>query len=473
MELAEPGEARSPAEVHDTPPPQLPQPRPRTAAGPLVALGFCYAATRVLLVLMCVGLVRISDLDVTTDVSVIYHGWFEVLRTGTFPMDDVTWQYPPGAALVMLAPGLLPWSYLTSFLVLTGVFDALAMLLLVRAGIRGRRRYAGAWLWVVAVPMLGPTVYCRYDLIVTAVAIAGLLAVGRRSRLGGALLGIGGLLKVWPLLAVLGTARGRRTRRVWTTAAATAAGVGFLVAAAMNGAFRFLTFQRDRGVEVESLAALPIHWARLAGHWEGKVALNYGSVEFLGPWVHSIAQVSVAATVLGFGWLLVWRLRAQVWQPATPYDAALAALLVFTVTSRVISPQYLVWLIGLAAVCLTARGTTQRPVAVLILLASGLTVMEFPVMFGPVTLSTPSGVAVLTARNLLLLGAALLSCGRLWRSTRQYEEAEEEEWEPSEPQTRVGDPFEAETVAYSVRPGIAFEQQFLDHLDRDDRSPHR
>jgi hypothetical protein len=316
-------------------------------------------------------------------------------------------------------------------------------------------------MWVVAVPLLGPTVYARYDLIVTTVAIAGVLAMGRRPRLGGTLLGIGALLKVWPLLAVLGTVRGWRTRRTWTAAAAAVAGIGFLVDAAMNGAFQFLVYQRDRGVEVESLGSLPIHWARLAGAWQGQVILNYGSVEFLGPWVHTIAQVSLLTTVLAFGWLLVWRLRARRWHAATPYDAALAALLVFTVTSRVISPQYMVWLIGLAAACLTVRGTTQKPVAVLILLATMLTVLEFPVLFGQVTGSTSTGVAILTARDVLLLAAALLSCGRLWRSTTGYREEE-----PAEPETRVGDPFEAETVAYSVRPGIAFQQALLNDLDR-------
>jgi hypothetical protein len=411
----------------------------------------------------------------------------------------VPWQYPPGAALVILAPGLLPWSYLTSFMVLVGVFDALAIVLLVRTGIRRRRRqagaqYAGAWMWVVGVPLLGPTVYARYDLIVTAVAIVGLLSIARHPRLGGALLGVGGLLKLWPLMAVIGTPRGRRTRRTWTAAAATAAGIGFLVAAAMNGAFQFLTFQKDRGVEIESLASLPIHWARMTGRWQGQVTLNYGSVEFLGPWVHTIARVSMVTTLLAFGWLLVWRLRARNWQPATPYDAALSALLVFTVTSRVISPQYLVWLVGLAAVCLTVRGTTQRSVALLILLATAMTLVEFPVMFGQVAGSSRTGVAVLTARNLLLLSAAVISCGRLWRSTAgtpsdepadtgRYEgewaddeHADQDYWpgDDAAAPTRVGSPFEAETLAYSVRPGIAYEQDLLDDLEPDPGPPlHR
>jgi hypothetical protein len=183
--------------------------------------------------------------------------------------------------------------------------------------------------------------------------------------------------------------------------------------------------------------------------------MNYGSVELLGPWVSVISKVSVAATAIGFGWLLVWRLRAERWQPSTTYDAALAALLLFTVTSRVISPQYLVCLVGFAAVCLTVRGTSQKPVAVLILVTTLLTTLEFPVLFNQVHNSQPWGVAVLTARNLLLLAATLLSCRRLWRSTRAREL----------PRT-VALPALEPAPAYPVRPGITYEKDLLDGIDR-------
>ncbi|WP_232246758.1 glycosyltransferase 87 family protein [Kitasatospora mediocidica] len=426
-------------------------PAPPTAArGALWTLGASWTATRVLILLLVFGIIRISQLDVTTDVSVIYHGWYEVLQTGTFPMDDVTWQYPPGAALVMLLPGMLPWTYMTSFFVLCGVFDAVAMTMLVRNGMRKGRSFAGSWVWVVGVPLLGPTVYCRYDILVTTLAVAGLLVLLRRPVLGGFLLGLGGLIKLWPLIALAGTPRGRRTRQSWTAAAATLAALAFLLAAGMNGAFQFLTFQADRGIEVESLGALPLHFARLAGAWHGQVMMNYGSVEMLGPWVPVISKVAVLATVAGFGWLLVWRLRARRWQPSTTFDAALAALLIFTVTSRVISPQYMVWLVGLAAVCLTVRGTSQKPVAALILLATALTTAEFPLMFGQVVNSLPWGVVVLSSRNLLLLAATLISCYRLWKSTKGTA--------PQAVSTVVAEP----ETNYPVRPGIAYEQSLLD-----------
>lgn len=221
----------------------------------------------------------------------------------------------------------------------------------------------------------------------------------------------------------------------------------------MNGAFQFLTFQANRGIEVESVGALPIHFARLFGAWHGQVQMNYGSVEMLGPWVSVISKVALAGTAVGFGWLLYWRLRARRWQAATTYDAALAALLIFTATSRVISPQYMVWLVGLAAVCLTVRGTSQRPVAVMILITTLLTTLEFPLNFGDTVNSHPLGVATITARNLLLVAATVVSCRRLWLSTRG------DRPEPTAVTSVLPGP---EQSSYPVRPGIAYEQSLLD-----------
>ncbi|WP_327676400.1 glycosyltransferase family 87 protein [Kitasatospora sp. NBC_00458] len=432
--------------------------RPSGRTGALLALGGTWVATRTLLMLLVTGVLRMPGGDITADVWIIYHAWYGVLQTGTFPLDDVTWQYPPGAALVIMLPGLLPWSYLVSFWVICGIADAAAMAVLVRTGLRKGRALTGAWVWVAGVPLLGPMIYNRYDVIVTAIAVAGLLALIRRPAVGGLLLGLGGIVKIWPLLGLIGTPSGRRTRRSWTAAAAAAASIGFLLAAGMNGAFEFLTFQKDRGIEVESVGALPIHFARIAGAWDGKVLMNYGSVEMLGPWVPVISKVMLAGSVLGFAWLLLWRFTARRRNAATMYDAALAALLIFTVTSRVISPQYLVWLVGVAAVCLTVRGTSQRPVALLILAATPLTLVEFPLIFGDVVASKPTAITVLTLRNLLLLAATVLSCVRLWRSTRRTERL---------PETVVLAPPEpVPSAAYSVRPGIAYEQDLLDGIDR-------
>ncbi|WP_426569676.1 glycosyltransferase 87 family protein [Streptomyces canus] len=384
----------------------------RSPASP-AALPATWVVTRLALLLCVFKAVVFPGPDVTTDVSVIYQGWYDVLRTGTFPRDDVTWQYPPAAALAVLSPALLPFlDYASAFFVLAFLADLAVLALVLAAGARPGRSPIGAWVWVAGVPLLGPTVYARYDVMVTAVAVAALLAGARHPRAMGALVGLGALMKVWPALLLAGAVR----RRAWGAAAVTAGVLSAAFALPMPGAFTFLAFQRDRGTEVESLGALVFHVARQFG-WRGEVLLHYGSVEFLGPRVDEVSDAALGLGALACGWLLLWRLRAGRFAPHTLADAAFTAVLLFTVTSRVISPQYLVWLVGLASVCLCFRTSRMGMPAALVLAASLVTVLEFPVWFAHVVASDPLGVTLLFLRNGLLVAATVTAAVRLWRST--------------------------------------------------------
>lgn len=351
--------------------------------------------------------------DVTTDVSVIYHGWYGTLRTGAFPHDDVTWQYPPAAALAILSPALLPFlDYAQGFYVLAFLADLAVFCLLQSAGLRPGRTPRGAWVWTAGVALLGPTVYARYDVMVTAVAVAALLAGTRHPRVMGALTGFGALLKVWPALLLVAAVR----RRAWLSAAAVAGGLALFLGLTMPGAFSFLTSQRDRGTEVESLGALVFQVARHVG-WSGRVVFHYGSVEFVGPYVDWVSAAALFLTVSAFGWLLLWRVSARRMPVHTLADAAFVAVLMSTVTSRVISPQYMVWLVGLAAVCLCFRGSRMALPAGLVLAGCLATVLEFPVFFADVVAGDGLGVALLFVRNGLLVLAAVTAARELWLGT--------------------------------------------------------
>ncbi|MEV6316393.1 glycosyltransferase family 87 protein [Streptomyces sp. NPDC051776] len=420
-----------PSKVRDTAPPSAPKEvrlaplpgapgsrlrwyRPRTWPRDWLILVAYWSASRLLML----ALLRQGHDHIAAEVHVLYRRWDEQLRGGSFPIGDVSWQYPPGAAFVMIAPGLVPRiSYLQAFVLLMLVSDAVVLLALVLAVHRGRGRSpAGAWMWALALPLLLSLPFARYDVLVTGLAVLALLALPTRPRLGGTLVGLAAVIKVWPVLTVLGTPRGRTTRGAWLALTASAGVLLLMLATAFRGAFAFLFAQQERGVEIESMGGAVLHAARLFG-WPGEVKHQYGSFEFVGPYVSSVAAASLLLTAAAFAWLLLWRVRARRWTDATPYDAALAAVLLFTTTSRVISPQYLIWLIGLAAVCLTVERTTQRPVAVLLLLVAAVTTIDYPLFFSAVVGGSWQGTAVVVVRDGLLLAATLLSCVRLWRAT--------------------------------------------------------
>ncbi|MFI9049692.1 glycosyltransferase 87 family protein [Streptomyces sp. NPDC053427] len=378
-----------------------------------------WCATRAVVVLCALRVIRLPGPDVSSDVRVIYRAWAEVLGAGAFPLGDVTWQYPPGAALAVLSPGLLPFlDYGPAFVAVVLVADAVGLALFLRMARRPGNRPAGAWVWIVGVALLGPTAYARYDLMAALVAAMALFAAARRPRVAGALVAFGALLKVWPVLVLTGAAlRGRRARALWLAAAGTTAGLTVLFVAAAPGALAFLAFQRDRGTEIESLGALVFHLARHLG-WSGEVLLRYGSVEFVGPGVAAVSALALALTLAALVWLLRWRLRARELGARTLPDAAFTATLLFTTTSRVISPQYLLWLVALAAVCLTTGAGRQAAPAGLVVLATGVTLLEFPVFFPHVVASDGPGVALLAVRNGLLVTASLMACRRLAAATR-------------------------------------------------------
>ncbi|MFD7325821.1 glycosyltransferase 87 family protein [Streptomyces sp. NPDC059875] len=387
--------------------------------GPALTLAVVWAVTRAGMALL---LLRdsLGVGGVGREVYVLYQQWYRQFAQGAFPVDDVTWQYPPGAGLVIMSPGVLPWlTYFQAFVALTLLADAAIALALALAD--SDRVTHGAWVWVCGLPLLLHLPLVRYDVQVTALAVLALLALKSRSaqghRLGGALAAVGALVKVWPVLTLIGTPRGRTTRDAWVSAAVTAAALLATLGLLFSHSFGFLRQQGGRGIQIESLGGTALALAKATAGWPGTVQYRYGAYEYVGPYVSSVGRVALLLTVLAFVWLVLWRVCARTWNAATPLDAALAAVLLFTVTSRVISPQYMIWLLGLTAVCLTSRRTVMRPVALLLLPAAALSSLAYPILYDEVVAATWPGVAVMVVRNGLLLAAALLAARRLWTST--------------------------------------------------------
>ncbi|MEU3912734.1 MULTISPECIES: glycosyltransferase family 87 protein [Streptomyces] len=386
--------------------------------GALLGIAGIWLATRAAMLWMLVHDFFSSNV-VRVEVTATYHNWYNVLVHWTLPHNDIMWQYPPAAAAIFLSPDLLPFlTYFQAFVALTVLCDGVVLLGLIRAARRSDGSMAGALVWLVTLPMMMATPFARYDIQVTLLAVFALLAMRHRPKAAGVIAGIGAMVKVWPLLTLLGTPRGKSTRDAVVAAVLSAAGLLAVFALLFKDTLGFLGNQGDRGVQIESLGGSALMAARLVDLWPGKVNFQYGAFEYVGPYVSTIARASLGLTVVGFLLLLLWRVKANRWSSATPFDAALCAIMVFTVTSRVISPQYMIWLLGLAAVCLTSKNTTQRPIAWLLVAANALTTLIFPICYGSDILTNSTlGTVLLCTRNGLLLYATVWSGVRLWKAT--------------------------------------------------------
>ena len=353
----------------------------------------------------------ISDLPV-------YQSYGDRMERGDVPYRDFRVEYPPLALPAFVVPslgGAGEDAYRRIFETLMAACGGATLVLvgLTLAALRARPLRTAADLGFVALaPLaLGPVVLSRFDLWPAALTAAALAAlVGDRHRLGGAALGLAIGAKLYPAvllpLAVAWVWR-RRSRREGMVVGAIALGVvaaaylPFLVIAP-EGVFASLGRQLSRPLQIESLGASFL----LAAHHVFGTGLemksSHGSQNIAGPgaWWVGIAQSLVQAVVLVGVWVSFARDRAPT--PERLLVAAAAALVAFVALGKVLSPQFLVWLIPVVPL---VRGVRGAGAAALLAAALVLTQLWFPYRYWDLALRFDEVASWLVlARDLVLLG---------------------------------------------------------------------
>jgi hypothetical protein len=294
-----------------------------------------------------------------------YASWSHVLTSeGAFPGGDA-WQYPPAAGLLMLIPRILPGGYGEAFVGLMLLADFAGLVLLARLGRAGND--TGVWVWLLAMPLLGTFAVLRFDLVPTVIAIAALLVVHRRPQWFGALAGLGAAVKLWPLLVLFGEWDRQRLLRSVLAALAVVAVVFTASAIAFGNPEGFLSSGGDRGLQEEAVATIPWQLEQIVSGDPYPREIRFGAWEIATPTAETVATalewLTLTALAAAAAWWWRWRQRIREgceWlaDVAVSRDFVFTVVLLVVVTSRVLSTQYMVWLLGLAAVVLSA-GTAR------------------------------------------------------------------------------------------------------------------
>ncbi len=306
----------------------------------------------------------------------LYQRWMtDGLVDGRWPVLDGPWVYPAGALLPLVA---VAWAarglaalglradqtFTAAWTVMVTALNVLA----VRQVLRHPGGRAATWWWVGFLVALGPVAVGRLDALVPPMVVLALLAAARRPRAAAALLPAAARIKVAPgalLVPVVLMLRRAWSSAVWPAAAVSAVVLGVVgLLGGRDHVWSFLTAQSGRGLQIESVGATPwLVW----GLFSDAVQRGYAPIkafEVTGPGVGTACQVLdvlfyVAMVVVVL--LLVWRAWGPRRLPTVELltRGSLLIMLTMVVTDKVLSPQYLTWLVAPVAVALAWRLTTR------------------------------------------------------------------------------------------------------------------
>ncbi|HKP17545.1 MAG TPA: glycosyltransferase 87 family protein [Gaiellaceae bacterium] len=304
----------------------------------------------------------------------IYQRYGDAIASGHLPYRDFGLEYPPGALPVFAIPSLVRSQdgdlagYRRGFeaeMLACGALALLFMLsILLRLEARPGRLAGALGLAAVAPLLLGSVVLSRFDLwpaALTAGALAALVA--GRHRIGLGALGLAFATKLYPAaLLPLGIAwvwrrAGRREAALAVVVFAAAALLVFLpfVALAPDGVWEALRRQTDRPLQIETLGAgflLVLH--QIAGLGL-TMHSSHGSQNLAGAGPDALAAVQTALQLAVLVGIWIWFARGPA-ERERLVRAAAAVVCAFVALGKVLSPQFLLWLVPLVPLVRGRRG---------------------------------------------------------------------------------------------------------------------
>jgi Glycosyltransferase family 87 len=318
-------------------------------------------------VALCASLGSVWDGSAAISDLPVYERVGNAVEDGALPYRDEAVEYPPGALPAFVLPALVSDDHegfaraFGALMVLCGV----AAIVLSAVALRAVRLSAARLLLLAVAPLLtGALLLTRFDLYPTAVTIGAVAAMlAGRDRLGATVLGAAIAVKLWPavllplLAAWVWRRKGRREAIVCLCAAAALVVLAFLpfLVASPDGVTRSIWRQLDRPLQIESLGASILlaahHLVAMPLDWES----SHGSQNLTGTAAILAAVMTSLVQLAALGWLWT-RFAAGRAEPVRMARYAAATVVAFVALGKVLSPQFLIWLVPLVPLVAGRRG---------------------------------------------------------------------------------------------------------------------
>ena len=340
----------------------------------------------------------------------LYKRVVDSISSGELPYQDFEFEYPPYAILWFIIPGIS--STLNGFKILFGLeillIDALIKGVLIWTVLREKseRIFTAVIIFSLATASNNYFYLQRFDLIPAAISFAMLIAFYRKQYyLSGALLAFGFGCKLYPILfapplLIIAWKNGGLRQFI----------AGFLVLIAplillgfVTPWWQFMAFHTGRGLQCESIYASILWLGKLFGVFDLKWVFIKAWVEVTGPAATAVLPyakiIFVATTFISVIYACVISYKNQQWTLPNLARLLLIPLCAFVCFNIVLSPQYLIWIIALAAVA-ALDGRLNN--VILITIAAVITPIIYPGFNYGSGLQIVETV-ILVLRNLMLI----------------------------------------------------------------------
>jgi len=298
------------------------------------------------IIVLTIPLYSLIGGNVYNDVESFYQNVFNEVLTGTVYGVNTEWVYPIVALIPMLVAGglgLLVGDYLAGWIIMVMVAVFTVLLLVGRKYGFTVKHYVVILVFSVA---MSGVFYYRLDIVAVLLTVVAVMVSDKRKQLAYFLLVLGVFVKVWPI-AVIVALWVMSSRKLYDMLSVAGYVMVVLLPSLVFGGWSvplsFVFTQEGRGVQVESLFAVPLFLQGSEGYYDADI-VSY-NVSGVGVGLLSVLStlllvlLLVMVVMVAFG--KYWSVSAS---RAEAYALANIVLIGFVLFNKVGSTHFVLWL---------------------------------------------------------------------------------------------------------------------------------
>lgn len=362
----------------------------------------------------------------------LYFDYAAKVLHGSLPYRDFPLEYPPFALIFFILPGKFAatWqNFAVYYQIEVVVFDIIGLYLMY---LIARRTARAPWkllaVYTAGILVIGPITGQQYDIFPAVLTLLAIYFFWRdRTALAWVFLALGTMTKIYPAVIapifLVYYLRNREYRKISRGIISFAAVsllilLPFLITGPAN-LLSLYNYHAERGVQMESTYASFLELADKLGLAQASTQFAFGSWNLTGGAATFLADASTPLLVLlllAVYWLIYRRADTHRIDIADIGAFSLLAIVITLITSKVLSPQYLIWLIPLLPLL---TGKVRYWIWGIYAAVGVLTYYLFPISYFDLIAFKTNAVAALLVRNVLLILMSFLLLGLLLRSRKR------------------------------------------------------